>query len=489
MDTMEPPPYDFKQLLTLRPGDSAGVEDFVGPIDVAWVPGKGRGILVQRDVPQGELLFACKAMAVAETPKLVEVTCQKLRNCGREDFDAFFLLCTRRATPNDLPQLRHGKGGGVTVIPRMERKEVKREEVQAILSANAHELDTSDLCCQKPGKTVSGIFLLASLVNHSCQPSAARIFLGDMMFVRAARHMRAGDEVTDGYVSVVQPATERRKAIRERYGFDLTGDRILLEEQLFSEAVVQQILDRIDDSAAVEDFIQILDDVGDLVASQLRRLSSASVAVRAAAKAMGCGVERVLLGGLVLAVQVAVATILSDLKRHHEAAAAYCRCCWFMEELAPHNAYHAKWAVEALLSASRGGVALEGYAGYARKVLEGHCGPGALEVALGASKAIQGMEDATRTCPPGEVEVTCRVGKDLTVQLELPGPLSAQDLELAVSSQLLDLSLPIQFGGFGLLPRCRGLLLVLPKEIDPDSGTVRLSQGGRRLKATFKVIN
>jgi len=46
-----------------------------------------------------------------------------------------------------------------------------------------------------------------------------------------------------------------------------------------------------------------------------------------------------------------------------------------------------------------------------------------------------------------------------------------------------------RFGGFGLLPRCRGLLLVLPKEIDPDSGTVRLSQGGRRLKATFKVIN
>ena len=46
-----------------------------------------------------------------------------------------------------------------------------------------------------------------------------------------------------------------------------------------------------------------------------------------------------------------------------------------------------------------------------------------------------------------------------------------------------------RFGGFGLLPRCRGLLLVLPKEIDPDSGSVRLSQGGRRLKATFKVIN
>ena len=48
-------------------------------------------------------------------------------------------------------------------------------------------------------------------------------------------YLSSSSQVTDGYVSVVQPATERRKAIRERYGFDLTGDRILLEDQLFSE--------------------------------------------------------------------------------------------------------------------------------------------------------------------------------------------------------------------------------------------------------------
>ena len=48
-------------------------------------------------------------------------------------------------------------------------------------------------------------------------------------------YLSSSSQVTDGYVSVVQPATERRKAVRERYGFDLTGDRILLEDQLFSE--------------------------------------------------------------------------------------------------------------------------------------------------------------------------------------------------------------------------------------------------------------
>ncbi len=34
-------------------GDAAPVEDFIGPLIVANVPGKGRGILVQRDVHRG----------------------------------------------------------------------------------------------------------------------------------------------------------------------------------------------------------------------------------------------------------------------------------------------------------------------------------------------------------------------------------------------------------------------------------------------------
>ena len=44
-------------------------------------------------------------------------------------------------------------------------------------------------------------------------------------------------QVTDGYISVLQPASERRRDIREHYGFELTGDRILLEDYLFSEAL------------------------------------------------------------------------------------------------------------------------------------------------------------------------------------------------------------------------------------------------------------
>jgi len=41
------------RLLALNLGDAAPVEDFIGPLIVANVPGKGRGVLVQRDVHRG----------------------------------------------------------------------------------------------------------------------------------------------------------------------------------------------------------------------------------------------------------------------------------------------------------------------------------------------------------------------------------------------------------------------------------------------------
>lgn len=46
----------------------------------------------------------------------------------------------------------------------------------------------------------------------------------------------------------------------------------------------------------LQDFIQILDDAADLVASQLRALCSGERSALTAAKTVGCGLERVLLG-------------------------------------------------------------------------------------------------------------------------------------------------------------------------------------------------
>ncbi|CAK9006865.1 unnamed protein product [Durusdinium trenchii] len=461
------------QLLSLKPGASSSSPEFFGPITVARVPGKHRGLVCARAVRRGELLFANRALAVAETRSLPEVTCQKLRSCSEWDFGAFFLLSDGLHTPHELPKLPQVPREEVENMDQRAR-DVKKERVKAILSANAHELDTS-------GGQLSAIFLVASLVNHSCRPSAARVFLGDMMFVRAARDLNAGDEITDGYISVLQPALERRRAIRERYGFELCEDRILVEEHLFSKAAVTELLEKIDNANSLEDFSEILEETQRFVSRQLRSLSDCtaeSATCVTAAQRLGCGLERLLLGGLVMPVQVGMATILSHMGRHAEAAKGYCRCCWLMEELAPHNAYHAKWAVEALVEAAKASLPLGDYAAYAQHVLNGHCGPGALEVFLGTSKSIlKGLNDpkaCSHLCP-GEVHISCGISQssDLELQVDLPLSLKVSDLEISACGFLVDLWLK-PLGHF---------LLALPRTVDPDSATVRLH--ARRLRARF----
>jgi hypothetical protein len=199
---------------------------------------------------------------------------------------------------------------------------------------------------------------MASLVNHSCRPTASRVFLGDLMFVRAARDLQVDEEVTDGYISVLQPALERRAKIRQRYGFELSEDRALVEEALIPGEIVAPLLRRIDAAESLGDFGDLSEAIRGLVQQKMAQLgqrdlnalnlSSAQMSrVEAAALRLGPGVERLLFGGLAMPVLVAIAAFRDQQGEHQQAALAYCRCCWFMEELAPHNAYHARWALAA----------------------------------------------------------------------------------------------------------------------------------------------
>ena len=153
-----------------------------------------------------------------------------------------------------------------------------------------------------------------------------------------------------------------------------------------------------------------------------------------------------------------------------------------MEELAPQNAYHARWAVDALLDAQKAKLPLEDYAAYAQDVLSGHCGPGALEVFLGRSKSLlEGLDlkMSRRRCP-GEIHFQChRTDETLEVQVDLPLALKVADIEISSSRFLLDLRLK-SLGHF---------LLALPHTIDPEPPqSVRLLGKGRKLRAHFKII-
>ena len=490
--------YDFKKLLELPVGHATDLPEFLGPVQVVWVRGKGRGLVAARDVVAGELLFVNRAFAVAEPKNLVETTARKLEHpgrCSEEEFQHFFLLCGKGPTPEQLPKLTCRTCGDQVDQPGdLPLRSVDRRIVKEILAANAHELDTSDVARSQSTKPVSSLFLVASLVNHSCRPTTARVFLADLMFVRAARDLKSGEEITDGYISVLQPVLERRSKILQRYGFQLHEDRGLVEEALLPEAQVLSILQRIDDAESLEEFQSISDGILSLVQQSLLHLVDESVAadVKNAAQRLGVGLERLLFGGAgAMPVLVATAALLDQMARPKEAADAYCRCCWLMEELAPHNAYHAKWALEALICASRGGLPLPNYVAYARKVLTFHIGPGALETVLrrqlGDKRGSALLDCADpghlRMWPPNKVGLTyqhrqLQSSASFDLQLHLDETVSISEIEISANQMLVYVRLPRM---------C--LYLVLPGNVldGLPAEPVRLSMRGRKIQASFHL--
>ena len=95
--------------------------------------------------------------------------------------------------------------------------------VQGVASLNqfglAHPIEpqTRDTVRDMSGGTGVALYVLPSFCNHSCVPTANRITAGDIMVVRAAQHLKAGDEVTLGYVAVDEP--ERREGLEKKWYF------------------------------------------------------------------------------------------------------------------------------------------------------------------------------------------------------------------------------------------------------------------------------
>merc|ERR1719440_371706 len=79
----------------------------LGPVAVQDIPGKGRGVVVTRDVEVGELLFADKALSICGKAALLQQTVERLKHCSKAEYDAFCLLSDGTAVP-EVPEPADG---------------------------------------------------------------------------------------------------------------------------------------------------------------------------------------------------------------------------------------------------------------------------------------------------------------------------------------------------------------------------------------------
>ena len=76
----------------------------------------------------------------------------------------------------------------------------------------------------------SGLWILPSYFNHSCEPNAIRIFYGDIMMIYSSRDTKAGDELTMPYFELMNVYESREESCKN-YGFECDCKRCDFERR------------------------------------------------------------------------------------------------------------------------------------------------------------------------------------------------------------------------------------------------------------------
>ena len=211
---------------------------FVGPVTVKTSTVGGRGLFTTRAVKAGELLFCEKSFAccyanTAEDNSGAGAKISLLMNTHTDRMtlgtqgDLITVIVQKlQQNPSLMPrftELHHGSyepvaasqvdgqpviDTYVNLAPRLQILTQKALSflVERIISLNVFgcpltsresHLRTSDK--DKSAHHSCGIWLLASLINHSCRSNVRRSFIGDMQIVRATQDIPADMEVTFWY--------------------------------------------------------------------------------------------------------------------------------------------------------------------------------------------------------------------------------------------------------------------------------------------------
>ncbi|CAJ1402228.1 unnamed protein product [Effrenium voratum] len=193
--------------------------DSVGPVKVVQADkeelGGGavhsRKLIVTKDVQAGEPLFVQNAMAFASLDRAGDVVRLKT------SLVTAATLSPRQAKLVDI------------LLDRSEWDDSKSDEVMEALrdptvvrekpwSSEPDDMVKHFQACEElvlqaqvlTGKKYSGIWMLPALARHSCAPSANHTIWGDVLMARAARPLKAGDEVTLGLFELWFPLEMRQ---------------------------------------------------------------------------------------------------------------------------------------------------------------------------------------------------------------------------------------------------------------------------------------
>ena len=210
--------YAWMELLqqTIKdPESQHGVADFISEcVKVEEVEGHGRGVVAVQDIEKGSLVLVEKACVFVGPTAIIS----KRKAPGELAVTSLLSLMDSdrklRAHVLDLDL------GADCEFDRGEESYVKNKEMYLRRAVSMNGFGwwdgTKANIQQRPQDHGFGLWSKACMFNHSCVPNCCYGFLGNLLVVRAAVDIKAGDELMISYLSAHDVLEERDMKLKKR---------------------------------------------------------------------------------------------------------------------------------------------------------------------------------------------------------------------------------------------------------------------------------
>ncbi|GAA0163211.1 hypothetical protein LIER_19128 [Lithospermum erythrorhizon] len=238
-------------------GNVPDLAEFIGPIEVKKSGISGRGLFAMKNIECGSVLLITKAVA---TERVILPQYQENGEDARlvmwKSFVDMVVECAKRCTiTHDLiSMLSNGENEDDLEIPQISefKPETEKcnfrnnnfdmEKMLTILDVNSLVEDA--ISAKVFGKNSDyhgvGLWVLASLINHSCDPSVRRLHIGDHVIVHASKDVKAGEELTFAYYDVLTTLNKRREMAKS-WGFYCNCNRCKYEEEVCPKQEMREL--------------------------------------------------------------------------------------------------------------------------------------------------------------------------------------------------------------------------------------------------------
>lgn len=202
-------------------------------IAVEKMKGKGNGVVAKKDIKAGTLLVVSKASAIVYEHDKSAISSIRIDTvydrCDRGEQNELAPLLTQHVCDN--PSRRRGiyelfAGPDFETAIDKDDNSIDAFRMYGVQVHNSFETEATEIQLSalpsrkslRRHKLSTGIWRLPSYFNHSCLNNCTRLFLRDILIIKACRDIKAGEELTLGYVNKLHDAYERQACCHD-FGF------------------------------------------------------------------------------------------------------------------------------------------------------------------------------------------------------------------------------------------------------------------------------